>query len=149
MKYFVLFIFPVLFALSSCGIDPDDINKTTATRLDSLQGDWTMKPVTLQPVFSTYAVPIVITNPGTFHLRPDHTGTTGIPPVIPVYNFTYRLLPDDSTLVINTNPAGTPSYDTNIIHLNGNELFMKTLRKQVSFLPSFAGTYNIYYDMYK
>ncbi len=150
MRYILLFILPVLFSLSSCGVDPDIVNQPTATKLDSLQGDWRIYTSVLRPVAPSYGVPITIHNiSDTLHLHPDLTGTTGLVPVIPVYNFTYQLLPDDSTLIMNTNPTGTPSYDTNIIHLNGDTLNITTLRKYVNFLPSFSGTFNIYWQMRK
>ena len=153
MKYFIPLIIPILFALTSCGVDPDDINRPTATRLDSLQGKWRYGTVTLVPLNPTSPpfIPLTIVNVGdTLEFRPDLSGRNQVQMFsIPAYNFTYTL-PNDTTLIFNTNPGGTPTYDTAIIiTLTERELYFKNYHKPILVPGISLRNYNAYWSLVK
>lgn len=135
-------------ALFSCLKDDVPFPEDVPTRVDTLRGDWVPMPVVLR-LSNGMGTPVTVNTTDTCHFYADLTGRMGLSPVIAPYNFTWELLADDSTLIMNTNPAGMPSYDTSIItRLSMDTLGMTTRRKYVAY-PGTPGYYDITWKMHR
>lgn len=133
----VLLLFTAML-IQSCTIeDVTDLpqNKITSPAFDTLQGKWKHQYTTYLPV--TGGPGIALPEIDSIQFNSDLTGIDHFPQA-PV-NFTYDLLPGDTTLIFNTGPISNPIYDTVIISkLNAHDLVYKSKKK---FVTSLAGYY--------
>jgi hypothetical protein len=113
MPFRVLFFTGLLLVVASCSVDNDVVQaRTTSAVFDTLQGEW----------FRNYTTYMRVNAGGPHYVWLDHdsikfnANLTGVNhfPQAPV-NFTYNLLPDDSTLIFNTGSVTNPVFDTVII----------------------------------
>ena len=135
IAFSIIALFAVL-KLSSCGVDPDAIfhqpTQHTSVVFDTLQGQWQYQATTYVPAPPTTGGNFtVVLGHDSLQFRPDLTGRDHYP-LAPV-NFTYQLLPDDSTLIFNPNPLGNPVFDTvTILGLSSHSLVYKTRKKHIT-----------------
>lgn len=136
-----------VISLFSCGkssADPAPV--VTNSRVDTLFGKWRHSTSTFFAADGLSA-PFVVVNSGladTLHFGEDMKGSDQLNAsyLVPHYNFSYQLLADDSTIVFNHNPTGTPVYDTGIIlRLTPTELIYKTPSRYYPF-PAPGGRYS-------
>ncbi|HMI77488.1 MAG TPA: hypothetical protein VK484_01780 [Ferruginibacter sp.] len=120
----------------------------TSPVLDSLQGKWKHYVTTYIRVNPFAGPTFTIVDADSCEFRPDLTGRDHFPQPqaypYPTVNFTYNLLPDDSTLIFNTGSVMNPVYDTVIIvTLNNGLLRYKSKAKTFNFPTIINGTFYV------
>ena len=145
MQWRILFIVVslllIIIKLQSCTIEDPGFYSSpkypSSPAFDTLQGRWRHDATVYIPANGGATSPPVRER-DSCQFNPDLTGIDHFPQA-PV-NFTYNLLPDDSTLIFNTGSQSNPHYDTVIISaLNAHNLVYKSKKKNITF--PFVGTY--------
>lgn len=115
--YFI--VVSILLLTISCS--KTNSNNTNSTKHTLLLSTWNFKSTTFIQIGGPGLFRFIPTVPTTYDF--NSAGIFTIQPSSPLISYPYTLLADDSTLIFNTNPGGTPVYDTNFITLiNSNNL---------------------------
>ena len=138
-------IFPILTSiiiiLYSCTPENDSAfyphRNLNSPTFDTLQGKWKHEVTRFKSV-NTGIIMAIIYPKDSCKFNSDLTGVDHFPQTptsyTPLVNFTYNLLPDDSTLIFNTGTVINPIYDTVIITLiNATNLLYKSKPKVINY----------------
>ena len=101
----------IMILFSNCKKSSDTSNPTSS-RLNSMQGTWTVKSLRCYPNTN---INTVYADPTYFNFNLDMTGGFYIGTVTQTPNFTYKLLQDDSTFVVPATSSSSAIQDTMVI----------------------------------